>query len=232
VPGDNLTMTDVADTRVRQQIEALYRSDSRRVLATLIRLLGGFDAAEEAMHDAFTAALDSWPNDGVPQNPRAWLISTGRFKAIDAMRRRARFDASQTELADRLAVEATDAGPREAEDIEDEAHNTTRFIVLAKHPAHAKPGGRVMTTFVFRVRNVPAALYKALGGFATNGVNMTKLESYQIGGQFKATQFYADVEGHPEDRSVKLALEELAFFSSKVEILGIYPASGFRERLR
>ncbi len=117
------------------------------------------------------------------------------------------------------------------ENVEDEAHNTTRFIVLSKTPAHAKPGGKAVTSFVFKVRNLPAALYKAMGGFATNGVNMTKLESYQLGGQFSATQFYADVEGHPEDRGLKLALEELAFFSTEVKILGVYPAAKFREGL-
>ncbi|MCW5696010.1 MAG: prephenate dehydratase [Bauldia sp.] len=116
-----------------------------------------------------------------------------------------------------------------AEDVEDEAHNTTRFIVLAREPAHATPGnGPVITSFIFRVRNVPAALYKALGGFATNGVNMTKLESYQLDGRFFATQFYADVEGHPDDRPLALALEELRFFSAEVRILGVYPANPFR----
>ena len=101
---------------------------------------------------------------------------------------------------------------------------------LAKDPNVAKAGnGMVITTFVFRVRNVPAALYKALGGFATNGVNMTKLESYQLNGHFFATQFYADVEGHPEDRPLKLALEELAFFSTEVKILGVYPACDWRK---
>jgi len=118
------------------------------------------------------------------------------------------------------------------EDVEDETHNTTRFIILAKKEAHAAAGnGPVITTFVFRVRNVPAALYKALGGFATNGVNMTKLESYQLDGQFFATQFYADVDGHPDDRPLQLALEELAFFSAEVRILGVYPASPFRAGL-
>ena len=90
-------------------------------------------------------------------------------------------------------------------------------------------GGKAITTFVFRVRNVPAALYKAMGGFATNGVNMTKLESYMLGGRFTATQFYADVEGHPEDRPLALALEELRFFSREVTILGTYPAHPFRD---
>jgi prephenate dehydratase len=117
-----------------------------------------------------------------------------------------------------------------AEDIEDESHNTTRFIVLAREARWAKSGsGKVITTFLFRVRNVPAALYKTLGGFATNGVNMTKLESYMVEGNFFATQFYADVEGHPEDRNLVLAFEELSFFSKEMKILGVYQAHPFRE---
>jgi prephenate dehydratase len=116
------------------------------------------------------------------------------------------------------------------ENVEDEAHNTTRFIILSKKDERAKPNnGPVITTFVFKVRNVPAALYKAMGGFATNGVNMTKLESYQLDGAFTATQFYADVEGHPSDRGLKLALEELAFFCAELRILGVYPASAWRK---
>jgi prephenate dehydratase len=117
-------------------------------------------------------------------------------------------------------------------DIEDEAHNTTRFLIMAREPLDIGPGdGPLVTSFVFRVRNVPAALYKALGGFATNGVNMTKLESYQIGGRFTATQFYADVEGHPDERPLKLALEELEFFTSCVKMLGTYPAAPQRAEL-
>ena len=115
--------------------------------------------------------------------------------------------------------------------VEDESHNMTRFLIMSHEPDDAPNQGKIITTFVFRVRNVPAALYKAMGGFATNGVNMTKLESYQLGGSFNATQFYADIEGHPEDRSVKLALEELAFFTSKLTVLGIYPASSLRDVL-
>ena len=117
-----------------------------------------------------------------------------------------------------------------ASDVEDEHHNTTRFLVLARD-AVVPPmdSGPVITTFVFRVRNVPAALYKAMGGFATNGVNMTKLESYQLGGSFSATQFYADVEGHPDERPLALALEELAFYTAFLRVLGTYPASPFRE---
>jgi prephenate dehydratase len=113
--------------------------------------------------------------------------------------------------------------------IEDAEHNTTRFLVMAREPTMPpNDGSLVVTTFVFRVRNVPAALYKALGGFATNGVNMTKLESYMVGGRFAATQFYADVEGHPESRPLRLALEELDFFSREVRLLGTYAGHPFR----
>jgi prephenate dehydratase len=119
-----------------------------------------------------------------------------------------------------------------AKNIEDEEHNTTRFVILAKQRQDAKVGqGKAITSFVFRVRNVPAALYKAMGGFATNSVNMTKLESYQVEGQFSATQFYADIEGHPDDANVKLAFEELAFFTSYIKVLGAYPASAFRAEI-
>ncbi|HEY2032574.1 MAG TPA: prephenate dehydratase [Rhizomicrobium sp.] len=117
-------------------------------------------------------------------------------------------------------------------DIEDEKHNTTRFIIMAREPDDAPYDGTpVVTSFVFRVKNVPAALYKAMGGFATNGINITKLESYQLGGSFNATQFYADIEGHPDDRLVRLALEELRFFTSKLSILGVYPAHAYRQEL-
>jgi prephenate dehydratase len=114
-------------------------------------------------------------------------------------------------------------------DLEDADHNTTRFVILSKKSQIADPRkGDAVTTFVFRVKNRPAALYKAMGGFATNGVNMTKLESYMMGGRFTATQFYADVEGHPADRPLDLALEELAFFSDMVKIIGVYPAHPYR----
>ena len=112
-----------------------------------------------------------------------------------------------------------------ARHIEDEGNNTTRFLVMSREPDYSKRGDDgMMTTFVFQVRNIPAALYKAMGGFATNGINMTKLESYMVGGSFSATQFYADIEGHPDDRNVKLALEELDYFTSQVTMLGVYPA--------
>jgi prephenate dehydratase len=119
--------------------------------------------------------------------------------------------------------------------IEDEKHNTTRFIVLSRKAKWATRSQKdVITTFVFQVRNIPAALYKALGGFATNGVNMTKLESYMVNGSFAATQFYADVEGHPSDRALELALEELEFVTQPktLKILGVYPAHRYRETFR
>ncbi len=113
--------------------------------------------------------------------------------------------------------------------VEDAGHNTTRFLEMAGEPNDANPeDAPVVTSFVFQVRNIPAALYKAMGGFATNGVNMTKLESYQLDGKFSATMFYADIEGHPQDEPVRLALEELGFFSTSLKILGVYKAA--RER--
>ncbi len=117
-----------------------------------------------------------------------------------------------------------------AEDVEDHGHNTTRFVIMGRKADHRQRGDHgMMTTFVFEVRNIPAALYKAMGGFATNGVNMTKLESYMVDGSFTATRFYADIEGHPDDRPVKLALEELAYFTSTLDILGVYPRDPARD---
>lgn len=119
-----------------------------------------------------------------------------------------------------------------AENVEDTDNNVTRFVVLSKTESWAPrtdTSKRVMTTFVFRVHNIPAALYKAMGGFATNSVNMTKLESYQLGGKFFSSQFYADIEGHPDDVNVAQALKELRFFSREVRILGVYEAHPFRD---
>jgi prephenate dehydratase len=140
----------------------------------------------------------------------------------------ARGDKSEAAIASELAGKIHGLVSLK-KNIEDAEHNTTRFLIMAREPKWPKPGnGLTVTTFVFDVRNVPAALYKALGGFATNGINMTKLESYMVGGRFTATQFYADVEGHPEDRPLKLALEELRFFTHAVNILGVYPGHPFR----
>ncbi len=139
-----------------------------------------------------------------------------------------RGDKSCASLASRLAADIYGLEIL-AEDVEDEDHNTTRFVILSKDAKWAPQGSEpLVTSFVFRVRNLPAALYKALGGFATNGVNMTKLESYMVDGEFFATQFYADVDGHPDDRNLAFALEELKFFSREFRIVGVYPAHPFR----
>ena len=132
-------------------------------------------------------------------------------------------DPAEAALASELAGEiyGLDILSRQ---IEDQSNNTTRFLVMAPAADPSRRAARMMTTFTFRVRNIPAALYKAMGGFATNGVNMTKLESYMVGGSFTATEFYADIEGHPEDANVQRALEELAYFTSQVNILGVYPS--------
>ncbi|MEM0898928.1 MAG: prephenate dehydratase [Pseudomonadota bacterium] len=139
-------------------------------------------------------------------------------------------DKTKAAIAPELAAELYSLNILQR-DIADTDNNVTRFLVLSKSPfmhARRSEDELMMTTFVFRVRNIPAALYKAMGGFATNGVNMTKLESYQLSGRFTATQFYADIEGHPEDPHVKLAFEEIGFFSDHFRILGVYRGSDFR----
>jgi RNA polymerase sigma-70 factor (ECF subfamily) len=135
-------MNDDAAKRMQERVDAVYRSESRRVLATLIRLLGDFDTAEEALHAAFAAAVEQWPRDGVPANPRAWLVSAGRFKAIDGIRRRARFDASQDELARRLEADAAEAAEREDPDVQDDR---LRLIFTCCHPA-LSPDAQVALT--------------------------------------------------------------------------------------
>jgi prephenate dehydratase len=138
-------------------------------------------------------------------------------------------DPTQAAIAPPLAAEIYGLDILRS-DVEDEEHNTTRFVVLSQDYVEAlADAGPVVTTFVFNVRNLPAALYKALGGFATNGVNMTKLESYMVGGHFTATQFLAEVDGHPKHAGVARALEELAFFTTDVKVLGVYPADAFRQ---
>jgi prephenate dehydratase len=137
-------------------------------------------------------------------------------------------DVTQAAIAPPLAAEIYSLEIL-ADDVEDEDHNTTRFVVLSPDMVEAPAGnGPVVTSFIFNVKNLPAALYKALGGFATNGVNMTKLESYMVGGEFTATQFLAEVDGHPDDVPVRRALDELAFFTTEVKVLGVYPADPFR----
>ncbi len=141
-------------------------------------------------------------------------------------------DPAEAALASELAGEIYGLDVL-ARQIEDQSNNTTRFLVMSRRADHSRRGagagaGAMMTTFTFRVRNIPAALYKAMGGFATNGVNMTKLESYMVGGSFTATEFYADIEGHPDDANVQLAMEELSYFTTAFNILGVYPADRLR----
>ena len=137
-------------------------------------------------------------------------------------------DPSRAALASELAAEIYGLDVL-ARHIEDQANNTTRFLVMSRDADHIRRADQMITTFTFRVRNIPAALYKAMGGFATNGVNMTKLESYMVGGSFTATEFYADIEGHPDDAPVARALEELQFFTTHVNLLGVYPADRKRD---
>ncbi len=141
-------------------------------------------------------------------------------------------DPTQAALASELAAEINGLEIL-ARDVHDNKHNATRFLVMSRQKIEAEPAApKVLTTFIFQVRNVPAALYKAMGGFATNGVNMVKLESYMVDGSFTATQFLADIEGHPDDANVRLAMEELAFFTSYRRILGVYPAHPYRDSVR
>ena len=137
-------------------------------------------------------------------------------------------DTSVGALASELAAEIYGLDVL-ATGIEDHHRNTTRFLVMSREPDETRRSAQMLTTFVFQVRSVPAALYKAMGGFATNGVNMTKLESYMIDGSFTATQFYADIEGHPDDPAVQRAMEELAYFTNHIKTLGTYPADPARQ---
>src|SRR5712664_198503 len=135
-------MSEKVADQVRESVDSVYREESRRILATLIRLLGDFDLAEDALHDALTAALERWPKDGVPANPRAWLVSTGRLKAIDAIRRRARFDASQGAIAEQLEAKSSDAASRDDESVEDDR---LRLIFTCCHPALAQEARTALT---------------------------------------------------------------------------------------
>jgi prephenate dehydratase len=137
-------------------------------------------------------------------------------------------DKSVAAIASSLAAEFYGLKILQA-DVEDEHHNATRFLIMSPRDERAANDGKVVTTLMFQVRNAPAALYKALGAFATNGINITKLESYQLGGSFNATRFYADIQGHPDTPAVGAALEELRFQTAKMDILGVYPAHPYRE---
>jgi prephenate dehydratase len=153
----------------------------------------------------------------------AWSDNAAAAREVAALG-----DRTEAALASELAGEIYGLDVL-ARHIEDQDNNTTRFLIMSRDATRPAAGkGDVMTSFVFRVRNIPAALYKAMGGFATNGVNMVKLESYMLNGSFTATQFYADIEGHPEDPPVQRALEELSYFTTEMEILGVYAMHPFR----
>ena len=196
--------------RVRHQLMALPGA----TLQSVNRVMSHTQALGQCRNNLRTLGLKPVPEADTAGSAR--IVSQGQDQSVGA-------------IASRLAAQIYGLEILK-EDMEDETHNTTRFVVLAKDPDDAEPDdGPVITTFLFRVRNVPAALYKALGGFATNGVNMTKLESYQEEGTFNATMFFADIDGHPADRPVRLALEELSFFSTELKVLGTYPASPYRK---
>ena len=152
-----------------------------------------------------------------------WYDTAGSAKHIAELG-----DKSAAAIASTLAAEFYGLKILQA-DVEDEHHNATRFLIMSRQDERAPNKGKVVTSFIFQVKNAPAALYKALGAFATNGVNMTKLESYQLGGSFNATQFYADIQGHPDEPNVAAALKELEFQTAKMSVMGVYPASPFRE---
>ena len=209
LPNADLYIVGEHFLRVRHQLMAIKGA----TLATVKRVLSHTQALGQCRNTLRKLGLTPVPEADTAGSAR--MVMEANDPTIGAIASRL---ASEIYGLDILAT-----------DVEDEAHNTTRFVVLSAEPDDAEPGdGSVITTFIFRVRNVPAALYKALGGFATNGVNMTKLESYQTEGTFNATMFFADIEGHPADRAVRLALEELSFFSAEHRILGTYPASAYR----
>lgn len=150
---------------------------------------------------------------------------TGADTAGSAARVAQKGDPKMGALASELAAQVYGLDVL-ARHIEDHGRNTTRFVLMSREPDYKRRGTHGMvTSFVFRVRNIPAALYKAMGGFATNGVNMTKLESYMVGGNFTATQFYAEIEGHPDDRNVQRALDELDYFTDHLKLMGVFPAA-------
>ena len=210
LPGANLYIVGEHFLRVRHQLMSVKGSS----LETLKKVLSHTQALGQCRNTLRAMGLTPVPEADTAGSAR--IVSEQGDPALAA-------------IASRLAAEIYGLEILRS-DIEDEAHNTTRFLILAKDPDDAEPeDGPVVTTFLFRVRNVPAALYKALGGFATNGINMTKLESYMVGGSFTATEFYADIEGHPDDANVQRAMEELRYFTSEMQVLGVYPSNRPRD---
>jgi len=209
LPGSGLRIVDEAFVRVHINLLAVPGTPMERITAAM----------------SHTVLLGQCRDFLAANNVRAL---TGADTAGSAKMVAERGDPTLAALASELAGEIYGLEVL-ARQIEDQANNTTRFLVMAPEADHSRRAARMITTLTFRVRNIPAALYKAMGGFATNGVNMTKLESYMVGGSFTATEFYADIEGHPDDPGVRNALDELAFFTSQSEIIGVYPADPRRD---
>ena len=221
LPVENTTYGRVADIHRLLPDSGLHIVDEAFVRVH-INVLGVSGASVSDIKTAYSHLVL------LPQCAR-WLKDNDVKGAVSPDNARAARDVAEAgdktiaALASELAAEVYGLDVL-ARHIEDEDHNTTRFLVMSKTPDLTRRGDTMTTTFVFRVRNIPAALYKAMGGFATNGVNMTKLESYMVDGSFSATQFYADIEGHPDDENVQRAMAELDYFTSEIKILGVYPA--------
>ena len=220
LPVDNTTYGRVADIHRLLPESGLHIVDEAFVRVRIALMANPGQTLKDIRHVRAHLVL-------IPQ-ARSFLTSNGitAEPAADSAGAAAELAHSKRQgegaLASRVAAEIYGLEVL-ADGIEDLAHNTTRFLLMAPKLDKTRRAEVMKTTFVFQVRNIPAALYKAMGGFATNGVNMTKLESYMVGGAFTATQFYADIDGHPEDPPVQRALEELRYFTSRLDILGIYP---------
>jgi len=191
------------------------------------QLLGLKDASLDDIKSVYSQAPALAQCRGILRS-RKWTVHNWYDTAGSAKHVAELGDKSAAAIASSLAGEFYGLKILQA-DIEDQHHNATRFLIMSRDDERAPNAGKVVTSFVFQVKNIPAALYKAMGGFATNGVNMTKLESYQLGGSFNATQFYADIQGHPDDPAVNRALEELAFHTARHTVMGVYPAHPYRE---
>ncbi len=222
LPVENTTYGRVADIHRLLPESGLHIIDEAFV-RVLINLLGVPGATVADVKEAFSH-LVLLPQCGAFLREHGIIGRVSPDNARAAREVAEAGDKTKAALASELAAEVYGLDVL-ARSIEDQEHNTTRFLIMAREPEMSRRSDTMMTTFVFRVRNIPAALYKAMGGFATNGVNMTKLESYMVDGSFSATQFYADIDGHPDDRPVQLALEELEYFTSELRILGTYPAA-------
>ena len=222
LPVENTTYGRVADIHRLLPESGLHIIDEEFVRVRISLMANRGQTLEQIKHVRAHMVL-------IPQ-ARAFLDANGITSETAVDSAGAAAEISQTgktgvgALASSVAADIYDMDIL-AEDIEDQGHNTTRFLLMSPEPDSIRRAEKMLTTFVFEVRNIPAALYKIMGGFATNGINMTKLESYMVGGTFTATRFYADIEGHPEDAAVARALEEMSYFTNMMEVLGVYPAA-------